>query len=362
MMTRMRRLADAIDWRGPGERRGDKSTQQWETPLDLNGQTVLVTGGAGSFGRSFVLETLARFEPKRLIIYSRDEFKHFEMAQTFGLDRYPGIRYFIGDIRDRDRLELALRGVDIVVHAAALKQVAVAEYNPFECVATNVVGAENLVHASIRTGVKRVLALSTDKAANPVNLYGATKLAADRIFSAANNVSAPTGTVFSVVRYGNVMGSRGSVIPLFRKLIAEGADSLPITDTRMTRFWLTLPQGARFVLSCLGMMRGGEVFVPKIPSMKISDMARVIAPALGQHVIGIKPGEKIHETMVTEYDSRTTVDLGDRYVIEPAFTYWDRRSFRDDGASAVPDSFVYSSDTNTEWLDDTAVARLLEEI
>ena len=221
-----------------------KSTQQWEPPLDLNGQTVLVTGGAGSFGRSFVRETLARNSTRSGSSSTRatsTSISRWPRRSTS--TEYPGIRYFIGDIRDRDRLELALRGVDVVIHAAALKQVPAAEYNPFECVATNVVGAENLVHAAIRTGVGKVLALSTDKAANPVNLYGATKLAADRIFSAANNVSAPTGTVFSVVRYGNVMGSRGSVIPLFRKLIAEGADSLPITDTRMTRFWLTFLKG-----------------------------------------------------------------------------------------------------------------------
>lgn len=354
-------MVDANDGRHAAGNSDDSSDGEWGPLCDLNDQTILITGGAGSFGRSFSEETLNRFQPCRLIVYSRDELKHFEMAQTLSLERYPSIRYFIGDIRDRDRLELALRGVDIVIHAAALKQVPAAEYNPFECIATNVVGAENLVHAAIRAGVKKVLALSTDKAANPVNLYGASKLAADRIFTAANNVSAATGTLFSVVRYGNVMGSRGSVIPLFRKLMDEGTDSLPITDPRMTRFWITLPQGVRFVLSCLGLMRGGEIFVPKIPSMKMTELASAMAPGLKQKIIGIKPGEKIHETMVTDYDSRTTFDLGDRYVIEPAFTYWERRSFGDDGAVQVPDDFVYSSDNNAEWLDEAAFTQLLNE-
>jgi UDP-N-acetylglucosamine 4,6-dehydratase/5-epimerase len=326
---------------------------------ELDGKSILVTGGTGSFGQQFVATVLRKFKPRRLIVYSRDEYKQYEMAQLFGDAQYPNIRYFIGDVRDRDRLEIALRGVDIVVHAAALKHVPAAEYNPFECINTNVLGAENLVQASIRCGVKRILALSTDKAASPINLYGVSKLAADKIFVAANNLSAPSGTVFSVVRYGNVIGSRGSVVPLFRKLLAQGADSLPITDARMTRFWITLEQGVEFVLSCLALMRGGEIFIPRIPSMKVVDMARALAPGLPHRVVGVRPGEKLHEVMTTRYDTVTTLDLGDRYVIEPAFASWKRRSFREDGGRPVPEDFEYSSDTNTDWLGAEDLVRLV---
>src|SRR5665213_2599512 len=234
--------------------------------LDLNDKAVLVTGGTGSFGKHFLKTVIAQYKPRRLIVFSRDELKQFEMAQVFPQEKYPFIRYFIGDVRDRDRLELALRDVDYVVHAAALKQVPTAEYNPFECIRTDVFGAENLVYAALRRNVKKVIALSTDKAANPVNLYGASKLASDKIFVAANNLAGADGTKFSVVRYGNVFGSRGSVVPFFNKLIADGADSLPITDERMTRFWITLTQGVNFVLSSMEMMKGGEIYVPKIPS------------------------------------------------------------------------------------------------
>ncbi len=234
------------------------------------------------------------------------------------------MRFFIGDVRDAERLELAMREVDIVIHAAALKQVPAAEYNPFECIRTNVSGAENVVRAALRNGVKRVIALSTDKAANPVNLYGATKLASDKIFIAANNLAGKSGTRFSVVRYGNVVGSRGSVIPLYRKLVAEGAEYLPVTDERMTRFWITLQQGVDFVVTSLAMMHGGEIFVPKIPSMRIVDLARCIGPGLPIKVVGIRPGEKLHEVMVTEDDSRQTLELADRYVIEPSFAWWQR--------------------------------------
>lgn len=328
---------------------------------ELDGKSLLVTGGTGSFGQKFVEVVLEKFKPRRLIVYSRDEYKQYEMAHVFGESRYPSMRYFIGDIRDRDRLEMALRGVDIVIHAAALKHVPAAEYNPFECINTNVLGAENLVQAAIRCGVKRVVALSTDKAASPINLYGVSKLAADKIFVAGNNLGAPSGTLFSVVRYGNVIGSRGSVVPLFRKLIAQGADSLPITDPRMTRFWITLEQGVEFVLSCLALMRGGEIFIPRIPSMKVVDMARALAPKLPHHVVGVRPGEKLHEVMTTKYDTATTVDLGDRYVIEPGFASWKRRSFRDDGARPVPEDFEYSSDTNTDWLDGAELIKLMEK-
>jgi UDP-N-acetylglucosamine 4,6-dehydratase len=283
------------------------------------------------------------------------------MGSELGMEAYPCLRYFIGDVRDGTRLDMAMRGVDYVVHAAALKQVPTAEYNPFECINTNVIGAENVVQAAIRNHVKRVVALSTDKAANPINLYGASKLASDKIFVAGNNLSGSAETLFAVVRYGNVVGSRGSVVPLFRDLIAKKADSLPITDARMTRFWITLNQGVRFVLSCLALTRGGEIFVPKIPSMKIVDLAKAMAPDLPHREIGIRPGEKLHEVMVTDDDSRNTVEMDDRYVIEPAFHWWSRKPFAGDGAKAVPDGFRYSSDNNKEWLDIEGLNRMLRE-
>ena len=263
----------------------------------INGSTILVTGGSGSFGRRFTETILRDHAPKKIIIYSRDEFKQFTMAQEVS---GPKVRYFIGDVRDQARLEMAMREVDIVVHAAALKHVPIAEYNPMECVRTNIMGAENVVSAALTCGVKRVVALSTDKAANPINLYGATKLVSDKTFVAANNLAGSRATRFAVVRYGNVVGSRGSVVPFFRQRLAEGADYLPITDARMTRFWITLDQGVRFVLSCLDMMHGGEVFVPKIPSMRITDLAEALAPSLPTKVVGIRPGEKLHEVMISE--------------------------------------------------------------
>ena len=287
---------------------------------------------------------------RRCIVFSRDEQKHYDMSQTFPVERYPCMRYFIGDVRDVDRLELAMRDVDYVVHAAAMKHVPLAEYNPFECVMTNIHGAENVVKAALRKGVKRVIALSTDKAANPINLYGATKLAADKIFIAANNLAGAGGTEFSVVRYGNVIGSRGSVIPFFRQLIAEDMPHLPITDERMTRFWITLDQGVRFVLSCLRMMRGGEVFVPKIPSMRIVDVARCLAPGKPIEVIGIRPGEKLHEVMVPADEARATLDHGDRYIVLPTFMASPDAVYRAAGATPVKNDFSYASDSNEEWL------------
>jgi len=258
-------------------------SQPW---LDLNDKSILVTGGTGSFGKHFLKTVVERYKPRRLIIFSRDELKQFEMQQSFPQELYPYLRFFIGDVRDRDRLELALRDVDYVIHAAALKQVPTAEYNPFECIRTNVFGAENVVYAALRRNVKKVIALSTDKAANPVNLYGASKLASDKIFVAANNLAGADGTRFAVVRYGNVVGSRGSVVPFFQKLAADGATSLPITDERMTRFWITLTQGVNFVLSSMEMMRGGEIFVPKIPSTTVVDLASLLGPKLAQHKVG----------------------------------------------------------------------------
>src|ERR1700677_3781454 len=267
-------------------------SQPW---LDLNDKSVLVTGGTGSFGKHFLKTVIAQYKPRRLIVFSRDELKQSEMAQDFPVEKYPFIRYFIGDVRDKDRLEMALRDVDYVIHAAAMKQVPTAEYNPFECIRTNVFGAENVVSAALNRGVKRVIALSTDKAANPVNLYGASKLASDKIFVAANNLAGAEGTRFSVVRYGNVFGSRGSVVPFFKKLAAEGAESLPFTDPRMTRLWITLTQGVNFALSSMEMTRGGEIFVPKIPSTTIVDIAHLIGPNLPRRVIGVRLGEKLHE-------------------------------------------------------------------
>ncbi|MCM2306528.1 MAG: UDP-N-acetylglucosamine 4,6-dehydratase (inverting) [Sulfuritalea sp.] len=327
--------------------------------VDLNNKNVLITGGTGSFGQAFVRMVLLRFKPHKLIVFSRDELKQYEMAQVFPDTTYPCMRYFIGDVRDADRLEMAMRDVDIVIHAAALKHVPAAEYNPFECIRTNVHGAENVVMAAIRSGVSKVVALSTDKAANPANLYGASKLASDKIFVAANNLSSGHPH-FSVVRYGNVMGSRGSVVPFFRRLIKESADSLPITDPRMTRFWISIEQGVNFVLSSLEMMQGGEIFVPKIPSTKITELANVMAPRLPHRVVGIRPGEKLHEVMITEDDARATLELADRYLIQPWFNSWDKAPYLAAGAKPVADGFRYSSDTNPAWLKDDEIARMLE--
>ncbi|AWK90200.1 UDP-N-acetylglucosamine 4,6-dehydratase (inverting) [Azospirillum thermophilum] len=328
---------------------------------EFSDRSVLVTGGTGSFGSRFVRTLLERASPRRVIVFSRDEFKQYEMQQSLPAEWLPRLRFFIGDVRDRGRLDLAMREVDLCIHAAALKHVPTAEYNPMECIHTNVYGAENVVHAAIRNGVRRVIALSTDKAANPINLYGASKLASDKIFIAANNLSGSVGTRFSVVRYGNVVGSRGSVVPYFRKLIAEGADSLPITDERMTRFWITLQRGVEFVVSCAALMRGGEIFVPKIPSMRIVDLARTMAPHLPQRVVGIRPGEKLHEVMITEDDSRQTVELCDRYVIEPAFSWWKHEPYVELGARTVPDGFRYASDSNDLWLEGEELTSLLAE-
>lgn len=328
--------------------------------LDLNGKTILVTGGTGSFGQHFIANVLDRYKPRKVIVYSRDELKQYEMAQNFPDSKFGAIRYFIGDVRDRDRLKMAMREVDVVVHAAALKQVPAAEYNPMECIRTNVDGAENVVHAALDNGVKKVIALSTDKAANPINLYGASKLASDKIFIAANNLSGSIGTRFAVVRYGNVVGSRGSVIPFFEKLVREGAKTIPITDERMTRFWITLQQGVDFVMSSIDIMRGGEIFVPKIPSMKMVDLANMIAPGIPHQIVGIRPGEKLHEIMVPIDDGRNTVQIEDRFIIEPAFASWNYSSHLKSGAKAVPENFSYSSDANDEWLDAAGLKALIQ--
>ena len=318
--------------------------------VDLNNRSILITGGTGSFGRYFVKAILEQWTPARLIIFSRDELKQSEMAHDFPPEKYPSMRYFIGDVRDANRLEMAMRDVDYVIHAAALKQVPAAEYNPFECIHTNVLGAENVVQAAIRNNVKKVLALSTDKAASPANLYGASKLASDKIFVAANNLSGINAPDFSVVRYGNVLGSRGSVAPLFLRLISENDDPLPVTDARMTRFTITLQQSVNFVLSSLSMMRGGEIFIPKIPSVKVTDLADTMAPGRGYHIIGIRPGEKLHEMMITVDDARNTVEAKDRFIILPAFPYWAPGEYTYADTNPVAEDFSYTSDTNTEWL------------
>ncbi|QUS39111.1 UDP-N-acetylglucosamine 4,6-dehydratase (inverting) [Tardiphaga alba] len=325
--------------------------------VDLSGKAILVTGGTGSFGKQFIREVLEHHKPRKVIVFSRDEFRQSEMMLEFPASKFENLRFFIGDVRDANRLELAMRDVDIVIHAAAMKHVTIAEYNPLECIRTNVGGAENIVQAALRSGVERVIALSTDKAANPVNLYGASKLASDKIFVAANALSGDRTTRFSVVRYGNVVGSRGSVVPFFEKLVADGARELPITDERMTRFWITLPQGVSFVLSSLAMMKGGEIFVPKIPSMKVIDLASAMAPNLPHKLVGIRPGEKLHEVMITEDDARTTTSLPDRYVIEPAFAE-HRRGTRVTGLG-VADRFRYTSDTNEEWADIETLREML---
>lgn len=329
----------------------------------LDGKVVLVTGGTGSFGRRFVRRVLAEHAPKKLIVLSRDELKQYEMQQelreAFPDEAMARMRFFLGDVRDPARLTLAFRGVDVVVHAAALKQVPAAEYNPSEFIHTNVMGAENVVWAALHNRVRRVVALSTDKACNPINLYGATKLASDKTFVAANNLAGDIGTRFCVVRYGNVAGSRGSVAPLFQRLAAQGAAELPITDPRMTRFWISLDQGVEFVLSSLEMTRGGEIFVPKIGSMTMPDVARALAPDLAHKIVGIRPGEKLHEVMVSGDDARMTAELEDRYVIEPEFVEYARTPFSADGGQRVDDGFVYSSDTNREWLDAAGLAALL---
>ncbi|HEA3088017.1 TPA: UDP-N-acetylglucosamine 4,6-dehydratase (inverting) [Aeromonas salmonicida] len=318
----------------------------------FNGKTILVTGGTGSFGKKFIATVLSRYQPARLIVYSRDELKQFEMQQRFN---HPCMRYFIGDVRDAERLDMAMRDVDFVVHAAALKQVPAAEYNPMECIKTNVGGAENVIKAALINGVQKVIALSTDKAANPINLYGATKLCSDKLFVAANNMAGKNPTIFSVVRYGNVVGSRGSVVPFFDNLIKSGASTLPITHPEMTRFWLTLLQGVDFVLSNFQRMRGGELFVPKIPSVKITDLAAAMAPALKQEIIGIRPGEKLHEVMCPADDSFHTYEFNDYYVIAPSISFTSRNNdfsvnALGETATLVAPGFEYNSLNNQHFL------------
>ena len=317
----------------------------------FEGKAVLITGGTGSFGRQFVKQLLAEHRPRRVVVYSRDELKQFEMQQEFS---HPEMRYFIGDVRDGARLMQAMQGIDFVVHAAALKQVPAAEYNPMECIKTNIHGAENVIAAALSNNIDRVIALSTDKAANPINLYGATKLASDKLFVAANNNVGQQRTRFSVVRYGNVVGSRGSVVPFFKKLIANGAKSLPVTDARMTRFWITLPQGVAFVVKGFARMQGGEIFVPKIPSMRITDLVEAVAPGTPIEIVGIRPGEKLHEVMCPEDDSHLTLEFADHFVIRPTIQFVRPKDFARNGlgeaGAPVPEGFAYSSGSNAHFL------------
>jgi UDP-N-acetylglucosamine 4,6-dehydratase/5-epimerase len=325
----------------------------------FNDKSILITGGTGSFGRQYVKTILQRYKPKRLIVYSRDELKQFEMQQEF---REPCMRYFIGDVRDRERLVQAMNGVDFAIHAAALKQVPAAEYNPMECIKTNIHGAENVIHAALANNVEKVIALSTDKAANPINLYGATKLVSDKLFVAANNVAGRHRTRFAVVRYGNVVGSRGSVVPFFRKQIESGSDHLPITDVRMTRFWITLQQGVDFVLRNFERMQGGEIFVPKIPSVRVVDLARAMAPKLPHQIVGIRPGEKLHEVMCPADDSHLTLNFSDHYVIKPAIAFSGVTDFSvnklGERGEPVEQGFEYHSGTNPQFLDHDAIVAM----
>ncbi len=329
----------------------------------FDGKSILITGGTGSFGHKYTETLLSRYKPKRLIIYSRDELKQFEMQQKFNA---PCMRFFIGDVRDKDRLARAMQGVDFVIHAAAMKQVPAAEYNPTECIRTNIDGAENVINAAIDNGVEKVIALSTDKAANPVNLYGATKLASDKLFVAANNMVGANKPRFSVVRYGNVVGSRGSVVPFFEKLIEEGTDHIPVTHQDMTRFWITLPQGVEFVLKNFERMLGGEIFVPKIPSIKIVDLAKAMAPDLPIHIVGIRPGEKLHEMMCPSDMAFHTFEYEDHYVIAPAIKFFYRnndftKNALNESGTQVESGFEYVSDTNSHFLSIDEIASFNNE-
>lgn len=321
----------------------------------LSNSSILITGGTGSFGKDFIEYALNNLDPRRIVIFSRDELKQYEARQRFNND--PRLRWFIGDIRDQHRLIRAMHNIDYVVHAAALKQVDTAEYNPFEYVQTNIIGTQNVIEAAIDTGVKKVVALSTDKASSPINLYGATKLAADKLCQSANHYAAGYETRFSVVRYGNVMGSRGSVIPFWVQLAIDGKE-IPITDSRMTRFWITLPQAVKFVVQSFDLMQGGEVFVPRIPSMKILDLAEAVAPGAKTYEIGIRPGEKLHEEMIAADDSRRTISLSDRYVILPTIAEWGYEPLSGD---SVADGFAYRSDSNDTWLSVNEIRNLLQE-
>ncbi len=325
--------------------------------MNWSDKVVLVTGGTGSFGKKFIEVMLRDYHPEKIIIYSRDELKQHEM-RVKGFD-HPSLRYFIGDVRDLERMVRAMQGVDIVVHAAALKQVPACEYNPMEAIKTNIMGSSNVIDAALDAGVEKVMALSTDKAVNPINLYGATKLAAEKLFVQSNSYAGNKPTRFACTRYGNVVGSRGSVVPVFLKQRETGV--LTVTDERMTRFWLSLDQGVKFVIHCIEQMQGGEVFVPKIPSMNMADLAKAIAPEAKVQVVGIRPGEKLHEVLISEDEARTSVEVADMFVVQPAEAFWFGRGWEDIGKS-LPDGFRYASNTNTEWLDIPSIKSIIETL
>jgi len=320
--------------------------------LNLDNKNILITGGTGSFGNKCVKTLLEAYKPNKIIIFSRDEQKQYEMSQIFSEKEYPCLRYFIGDVRDKSRLERACAGVDIIIHAAAMKHVTASEYNPTECIATNVQGAQNIINAAIYNNVTKVIAISTDKAANPINLYGATKLCSDKLFVAANNLAGKHKTRFSVVRYGNVIGSRGSVIPHFKKLISDGVDKLPITDIEMTRFVIKLQEGVDFVLKCIPNMMGGEIFIPKLPSLRIVDLVTALVGSNNYNIIGIRPGEKLHEVMIPMEESLNCIDMRSFYIIQPMFYWWNNEILKKvigKTGISVSKSFEYSSNTNNNW-------------
>lgn len=331
----------------------------------LNDKSILITGGTGSFGKKFTEMILEKYNPKKIIIYSRDEFKQDVMRKDF-TQRFPEkiskLRFFIGDVRDKDRLYRAFKGVDYVIHAAAMKQVPACEYNPFEAIKTNIHGAQNIVDAALDKGIKKVVALSTDKAVNPINLYGGTKLVSDKLFISANSYRGDEGTVFSVVRYGNVSGSRGSVIPFFRELLNNGVNELPITDTRMTRFWMTLDDAVDLVVKALEESKGGETYVFKNPSYKVTDVAEALNPGGKINVVGIREGEKLHEVMITSDDSRGTYDYGDHYIIYPNYIWWSKNDYFKEGGTLIEEGWEYNSGTNTEWLDVEILRNKIEEL
>lgn len=331
----------------------------------LNNKSILITGGTGSFGKQFAETVLEKYNPQKIIIYSRDEFKQDVMRKDF-LEKFPKknskLRFFIGDVRDKDRLYRAFKGVDYIIHAAAMKQVPACEYNPFEAIKTNIHGAQNIVDAAIDCGVKKVIALSTDKAVNPINLYGGTKLVSDKLFVSANAYSGDEGTVFSVVRYGNVSGSRGSVIPFFKELLNNGTNELPITDIRMTRFWMTLDDAVALVVKALEESKGGETYVFKNPSYKITDIAEALNPGGKLNVVGIREGEKLHEVMITSDDSRGTYDYGDHYIIYPNYIWWSREHYFKEGGTLIKEGWEYNSGTNTDWLDVNVLRKKIKEL
>lgn len=329
----------------------------------LNNETILITGGTGSFGKMFSKMILTKYEPKKIIIYSRDEFKQDMMKKEFAAifpDKLEKLRFFIGDVRDKDRLKRALNGVDYIIHAAAMKQVPACEYNPFEAIKTNIHGAQNVIDAALDCGVKKVVALSTDKAVNPINLYGGTKLVSDKLFIAANAYSGMNGTIFSVVRYGNVAGSRGSVIPFFDELIKSGSQCIPITDVRMTRFWITLEEGVNLVLKALDESKGGETYISKIPSFNVIDLARAMLPDCELKEVGIREGEKIHEVMISKDDSRNTFEYQNHYIIYPNFEWWKQAIHYTNGGKNIEEGFEYNSGTNNQWLDLNELKKRLE--